>query len=132
MLSGPLDLNWLVGLLVCSLATWQAVEIWHHGSLFEEARAAIENWLTLPSTIELKAALVVEFKRWLAGLLLCPFCLSVWVGAGMAGSVLLGTALGGAGRLVLLAVPLALATSRLANLANDLTHGIGRTPNRTH
>jgi hypothetical protein len=52
-------------LAVAVLATWQIVEVWHHSSLTRNVR----------DLLSLK-------ENTLAQLLLCPFCLSVWVGVG--------------------------------------------------
>jgi hypothetical protein len=96
-------------LAVAFLATWQIVEIWHHGDIFASWRARIEMWDETPSIRQL---------------LRCPFCLSQWVG--LAASLVL---LAGAREHWLLGVPLyGLAAARLANLGNDLTHSWCRTP----
>ncbi len=95
----------ITGMLVVALATWQIVEIWHHGSLFEKPRARMERRL-----------------NWIGDLFSCPFCLSVWVGA--AASALWLSEWGEWSRLVLYAF----AVSRLANLGNDVTHDRCRTP----
>lgn len=86
----------LLGLAIISLATWQIGEIWHHGSLFSGWRARVETW-----------------EGWLAELLLCPFCLSVWIGV----IVSILYAVGGYWVEVVLA---GLVASRVANAANDL------------
>lgn len=52
--------------IVMSLACWQLVETWHHGSLFSHHRAKLEL-----------------FDGFFARLLTCMFCLSHWVGAGV-------------------------------------------------
>lgn len=120
-------MTWL-DLAVAALATWQAVEVWHHGSLFAGPRAALE----------------VKSGFW-ARLLLCPFCLSVWVAVVAAVALDRGDRsppwvdLGWVSRaltwaldqvlLALRAACYALAVARLANLGNDLTRGWCRTPN---
>lgn len=124
-------------LLVLGLATWQAVEVWHHGKLFAGRRAAAETWagwwyhgpfavkrmarcrLARPRLLCLK--LSHDAWAWLGGLLGCPFCTSVW-----AGGVLyaLWTWTPDWVRVV----HYALAASRLANALNDLTHAHCRTP----
>jgi hypothetical protein len=98
----------LTELVVAALATWQAVEVWHHGSLFADIRAKAE--------LRADAA---GFGGWLARLLLCPFCLSVWVAAA-------------ALTVTVLVPPVAwvLAAARLANLGNDVFHARCRTPGR--
>jgi hypothetical protein len=101
-------------LIVAALATWQAVEIWRHSILFADQRA----------TWEARGGRLAE-------LLLCPWCLSVWVALLCVICV----------QPHKYAVPLvdiaaswvrgfiwALAVSRLANLGNDLTHSWCRTP----
>lgn len=114
------------GLVVAGLATLQAVEVWHHGSVFAGWRARVQTWPTEGA-----------WGR-LAELLLCPFCLSVWVGtvAAVVAAVPLPAGDGwwawvgwlalGAGK----AFAYGLAASRLANLTNDATHAISRTPGR--
>lgn len=97
----------LVNLLVATLATWQSVEVWHHGSLFATCRASVQLWRGL--------------WGWLGELLTCPFCLSVWVGW------LCWMATMTEWTFWLVA---GLATSRLANVANDITKAISQTPNR--
>ncbi len=117
----------LPGLLVAALAAWQAVEVWHHGSMFAGRRAAVQAW---PDR---------GVRGWLAALLTCPFCLSVWVGFASAAAVTADMPQGDAvwvwaGWLGLGLVKLfayGLAVSRLANLGNDLTKGVSRTPDQT-
>ncbi len=105
-------------LLIAALATWQAVEVWHHSLLFAGARASLE----------LEDGFFVQ-------LLLCPFCLSVWVALLCCGVVWAGwpppTPLGllvcsflGMAKLFVYT----LAASRLANLGNDFFHARCRTP----
>ncbi len=60
-------------LLIAALATWQAVEIWHHSALFAGSRAGAEIR-----------------GGWIGALLGCPWCLSVWVAAWVAVVVLQG------------------------------------------
>jgi hypothetical protein len=99
-----------IELLVAALATWQAVEVWHHGQIFAGWRSDIQTW---------DGARWWGWTGWLADLLTCPFCTSVWVGCIA---------------VFMLACPYAawaaygLAVSRLANSANDWTYGITRTP----
>jgi hypothetical protein len=89
-----------VELITAALATWQIVEIWHHSLLMAPLRSRTEMW-----------------NNKLGELLVCPFCLSVWVGlfctAGLK-YVYLGTAVQ-----ILSVVIQAFAVSRLANLGND-------------
>ena len=117
----------LIDLLIMALATWQAVEIWNHGSIFASFRARIELW-----------------NDKLGTLLLCPFCLSVWVAfavvAIMSASVPdfpeQGVTMWRHAWLTCVWVTMKaakvfviiLAVSRLANLGNDLSHAYCRTP----
>ena len=97
---------------IAMLATWQTIEIIHHGTIFEELQQ------------RLKAT-----DRWYAYWLTCPFCLSPWVAA-------LWVVMALAEHnwhddifyQVLYVFMLALAVSRLANLANDVFHCCTRTP----
>jgi hypothetical protein len=87
-------------LIVAALATWQIVEIWHHSLLMAPLRSRTEMW-----------------DNKLGELLVCPFCLSVWIGlfctAGLYCAYL------GTPAQVLSVVIHAFAVSRLANLGND-------------
>lgn len=98
-------------LTVSALATWQVVEIWRHSSLFAAWRARLEL-----------------FNNHLSNLLLCPWCLSVWVGFGF-------TALAVTSDVLQSNLPLipafAFSASRLANVANDYFHRYCRTPRST-
>lgn len=112
----------LDAVLVAALATWQIVEILHHSPLFEQQRAVSE-----------------VRGNFFDNVLSCPWCLSCWIGC-----VVLcwlvpaflgdfeGTAVFVTIKILeVLRWPLyALAVARLANLANDLTYRICRTPNR--
>ncbi len=95
----------MMELLIAALATWQAVEIWHHSTLFADLRARVE-----------------VRGGFLAALLGCPFCTSVWV-------ALAAAALSRVPVAALLVE--ALAVSRLANLGNDVFHAWCRTPRET-
>lgn len=101
----PLDI-W-----ICALATWHAVEVWHHGSVFADARANLEA--------QAGESLFVD-------LLLCPFCLSLHTALILTAWYVTAQCLPGTPwwRLPVLA----LAICRLANLANDVTHVWCRTP----
>lgn len=109
-------------LVVAALATWQAVEIWRHGELFADRRDAVEVWVDSPQARGLYGAVDGWLKWFVGGLLLCPFCLSVWVGwlavLAATGHWTAQLFVGG------------LAASRLANLGNDLSRAWCRTPNR--
>jgi hypothetical protein len=83
----------VTALIVVGLATWQAVEIYRHSSLFESWRHAIEGSENL-----------------LDQLLSCGWCLSVWVATILAIAVYLP--------LVQFFV-YGLAISRLANVLHD-------------
>lgn len=89
--------------LIAGLATWQAVEVWRHGEICASWRAYYE-----------------ARDDFVARLLTCGFCLSVWVGwllyLSMASAVVLHWVVGG------------LAAARLANLGNDCFHAYCRTP----
>lgn len=93
-------------LAALGLACWQAGEIWRHGSLFAGRRAALEARDTAA-----------------AALLLCPFCLSPWLGWLLVG--LLWTHPWTSWLVY------GLAAARLANVGNDLTHTHCRTPRHT-
>ena len=101
----------LTELLVTTLATWQTIEIWHHGRLFASWRARTELW-----------------ENKLGELLVCTFCLSVWV------AWLFCLAFWASGLLEpayaqLALIPIyGLAAARLANLGNDVFHSLCRTP----
>lgn len=95
-------------ILICGLATWQIVEILHHGHLFARLRASWE----------------VE-RSFRAALLCCPFCLSPWI----AWLLMLLTDLWPSGGYVIAG---GFAASRLANVFNDLTYYANRTPRQQH
>ena len=97
-------------LLIATLATWQTVEVIHHGSIFASFRAYIE----------------VCNNNFIRKLFSCPFCLSVWVGTFWA--IVLGLAD------YWFMQPLVyfgygLAVSRLANLCNDIFYDFSRMHN---
>jgi len=102
----------LVELLVVSLATWQAVEIYRHGAIFEGTRAWFET-----KSASFSSPRLLGF---LGDLQACPFCLSVWTAAAMLGIY----------QTQLSFVVSILAVSRLANLANDLFYRFTRTAAR--
>jgi hypothetical protein len=112
-------MTWLE-IAVAALATWQAVEVWHHGSIFAGARA----WMELKTGFWMR-------------LLLCPFCLTVWVSTAFVLVLMTerqGTPEGWftfiiwAPFYLLRMFVYGLAVARLANLGNDLTHRWCRTP----
>lgn len=110
-------------LLITALATWQAIEVWHHGSIFAGIRARYE--------------LEDDF---FSRLYQCPFCFSVWLAPFAVFVIILplrlpGDDWPGACRLVWVMLVFiaklfvyALAVARLANLGNDLTYKWCRTP----
>jgi Protein of unknown function (DUF1360) len=105
--------------VVAALATWQIVEIWHHGAFhlgpidFPDWRSRVENWGYM------------GVRGWFADVLQCPWCLSVWVGLLVCAGLVLSNTLGTSW----VALPVyAFAVSRLANLGNDLLHAWCRTP----
>lgn len=100
----------LTDILIASMATWQAVEVWRHGSIFASARATAQAW-----------TVATGVRGWLGRLLSCPFCLSVWVALA---TVLLWTVGHYPGQILVAT----LAAARLANVGNDLTHPWCRTP----
>ncbi len=123
-------------LIVAALATWQAVEIWHHSSIAAGWRARTELWQGRPGE-----------------LFGCPFCLSVWAALGSIAVLgynppaltgdyasLLGwwhalTDIKEICSNIVTAVQFflyALAVSRLANLGNDVFHAWCRTPRSNH
>jgi hypothetical protein len=102
-------------LFISAMAVWEAVEIWHHSSLFSDARARVELW---------------EGK--IGELLMCPFCLSVWVALAVVSLVEVSayTSLyGPRWATYCSSIPIyTLAVARLSNLFNDLTYKSTRTP----
>lgn len=102
-------------LVLVALATWHAVEVFHHGSIFAETRGRLETESASP------ANRLVEF---VCDLLLCPFCLSLWVSTGVSAWVILA-----ASHWWLIPI-YGLAAARLANLANDATRWFSHTPGR--
>ena len=110
-------------LILVALATWQVVEIWHHGSIFSAWRSHALTWklLTDVGSDRFLRRRWKRTRRFLARLLGCPFCLSPWVGIIL--TVVFLVPYGW--------IPVAgLAAARLANLFNDVSHCLCRTPNR--
>ncbi len=126
----------VTNLAMLALAVWQIVEIWRHSNLFAGCRATIEAWPDWDEESFHRAcpgrsrAMVwcvkqcVHVQAFVRNVLLCPWCASIWVGLVVA--------------MFWLCLPewlqwltfvaLGLAISRLANLGNDVTHGLCRTP----
>ena len=98
----------IIDLIVAALATWQALEIWHHSSIMASWRARTELW----------GGRLGELTR-------CMFCMSPWAAAAVL--ILSGWWSWPGESLTRLAV-WALAVARLANLGNDLGYAICRTP----
>lgn len=99
-------------LVLLSLAVWQTVEVWRHSKLTAVPRAVVQTW-----------------TGWARDLLLCPWCLSVWVGLFWAALWLIVEQTPFAADDWLVRILLTgLACSRAANAANDLTHPFCRTP----
>ncbi len=91
-------------LLLVALATWQAVEVYHHSKILAWLRCRLEPlW-------------------YLFG---CPFCLSLWVALLIAAGVRFDPTW------ISTLLATALAASRLANLFNDATTSFNRTPKVT-
>jgi hypothetical protein len=101
-----------VQIIIAGLATWQIVEIWHHSLLMSSLRARTEMW-----------------DNKLGELLVCPFCLSVWVG--WFTLAILEFANSGLAGLVFGLIVKGFAVSRLANLGNDVFKQYCRTPSTT-
>jgi hypothetical protein len=101
--------------LISALAVWEIVEVWHHSSLFATRRAYLE-----------------VRGGWLADMLLCPFCLSVWVAFLVIFILKMDVHLAQhVPRWVIDCIQLPIygfAVARLANLFNDLTRSKCRTP----
>lgn len=114
-----MQLYLLIMLPIIGLATWQAVEVVRHSELFAEARAAASNddpWFLPADWDEL------GINGFINALVLCPWCLSVWVALWF--TLLSFTSLGAL-------VITALAASRLANVCNDLSYPACRTPKQS-
>lgn len=103
----------MTDLLVLGLALWQAVETWHHGSIFKRSRTYFRSWKKSRYGI----------VRLLAELINCMFCLSHWVGA-----TLVVAYLAAGDYLPVRIIVWTLAVIRLAQLGNDLTHDSNRSP----
>lgn len=103
-------------LVICALVTWQAVEIYHHSTLFASVRARLD----------LVDGLLGDLHR-------CPWCLSVWVG--MIAVAAYRLCLADHGYFQPHVIPqlvstfgMGLAVSRLSNVCNDLLYNYSRTP----
>jgi hypothetical protein len=101
-------------LLIGSLAVWEVIEIWRHSHLFATWRARVDYW---DGNIGL--------------LLRCPFCMAPWISLLVVLTLWTGEYLTQTvhGAFIFVSVPVyALAMARLANLFNDATHDVCRTP----
>lgn len=115
---------------VAPLAATHLVEVVHHGSIFRRLRAWARNarldkdrprplrdflgsgWLRL------------KLRTFFGELIHCPFCLSHWSGA-----IMLVLVIGTAIISPYVSLPVWwLALVRLANLINDITHPVNRSP----
>lgn len=65
----------LIALVFMSLATWRVTRFWLKDSLIENARMNLEGWLSKNVT--------KRRHRKLLELITCPWCISVWVSAGL-------------------------------------------------
>jgi hypothetical protein len=108
-------IEFVIWILVCALSVGSTVEVLHHSK-------AGEPWRRLGKWLEMCAGL-----KWLSAGFLCPFCYCFWwsilfvtLGAFMLFSPIPAITLGFIG---------GLAAARLANLLNDATRSICRTPN---
>lgn len=108
-------LSLLADLLIAGFAGWQVVETWHHGSIFREVR---ERLKTMRSD-KTRSWLERKFYE----LFICPFCSSHWVCFGWA-TIMLSTDSDSFWRLPVYTF----AITRVAQLLNDVTHSITRSP----
>jgi hypothetical protein len=103
--------------IICGFAVWQIVEVWHHGSLFRNARDVLSVLYIAPSSWKI--------TRWFAHVMLCPWCLSIYTALAVVVYYILAKMLFG----VIGLIPVyALAISRIANVFNDLAYPYTRTP----
>ena len=101
----------LLILLMSALANWQAVETYHHGAIFATVRARYEDRL-----------------GFLAELIGCPFCLSHWTAMIFTALAFNSPVVTSGSESWWLVPAFWLATVRLSNVFNDLTHAVCRTP----
>lgn len=106
-----------IGLLV--IATWGFVEIIQHAHFTQE----LKIWLEAKNASNTDRPLRYAHGEFWLTLLNCGFCKSPWV-------ALLCWGGWQSGVFLLQSVIIAIALARLANLANDVTYFICRTPNR--
>ncbi len=90
----------LLNLIIVSVAVWSAIEIIHHGEIFTQLRLFLKPKLNSNHTI----------IRFISKLILCPFCLSVWI------ALLFCLTYN-----YIYYFIIALCISRLSNLFNDVT-----------
>ena len=84
MESVSLGVNYLIGVVLVGVAVWQAVDTFHHGSLFKAVREWAEEGVELGEWAlarlnMLDDRLVGHLLLFLGKLLLCPFCLAHWL-----------------------------------------------------
>lgn len=108
-------MNLLIDLLIAALAGCQAVEVWHHGSIFKAAR----SWVG-----ECRDEEREPLSGKICEMLLCPFCLSHWTCLATTAVVLFATDPLSAWRLPVYA----LAVTRAAQLLSDVAHGFTKSP----
>ncbi len=109
------DASLITNLVIAAIAGWQAVETWHHGSIFGGPKA----WLWVYRENKDRSWV----GRKIAELLTCPFCLSHWT-CTAAVLVMLLTEGNSAWKLPVYC----LAAIRVAQLLNDLSHSLTRSP----
>jgi len=106
-------------LLISAVLTWALVEVVNHGEILLDVRLVTYRWA------ESWKSRIVRFLLIPLRSLGCPYCFSHWAALGASFAVVFA-----AGERWWWAPILWLPATRLANLANDLTHGVCRTPGR--
>lgn len=103
----------LTDLIIAALAVWEIIEIWKHGSIFASWRDYIDNYWRGP------------VSGWFAELLSCGFCLAPWVALCVVEGMYYDELFRVENTRMIVYF---LAVARLANLGNDMTHFLCRTP----
>lgn len=104
----------LLTFMLAAVANWQAIETFHHGSIFEQLRARLESR-----------------RDWISELIGCPFCLSHWTGTAFAALSFVYSTWEHLLSPVWLVFPAyVLAVIRASQWLNDRTAHYCRTPNR--
>jgi hypothetical protein len=104
----------LLTFMLAAVANWQAIETFHHGSIFEQLRARLESR-----------------RDWISELTGCPFCLSHWTGLAFATLSFVYSTWEHLSSPVWLVFPAyVLAVIRASQWLNDRTAYYCRTPNR--